>query len=59
VSDTAIAFVVGAVLMILAGLVEVALGVRAERRSLEDLATPLTVQDGPEPPRDLVTTRAA
>jgi hypothetical protein len=45
VSDTAIAFVVGAVLMILAGLVEVFLGVRAERGSLEEIATPLTVRE--------------
>jgi MFS family permease len=42
VGDTVLAFVVGAVLMILAGLVELVLGVRAERQSLEDLATPLT-----------------
>ena len=44
VGDTVLAFSVGAILMILAGLVEVALGVRAERRSLEDLATPLTAE---------------
>src|SRR5262249_38676540 len=53
VSDTVVAFVVGAVLMILAGLVEVALGVNAERRSLEEIATPLTareaVHSGPQP----------
>jgi MFS family permease len=42
VGDTAVAFVIGAILMILAGLVELVLGVRAERQSLEDLATPLT-----------------
>jgi MFS family permease len=42
VGDTVVAFVVGAVLMILAGLVELVLGVRAERQSLEDLATPLS-----------------
>jgi len=46
VGDTVTAFVVGAILMIVAGLVEVFLGVRAERRSLEDLATPLTAQQG-------------
>ena len=33
---------IGALLMIPAGLVELILGVKAERRSLEDLATPLT-----------------
>jgi MFS family permease len=42
VGDTALAFVIGAVLMILAGLVELVLGVKAERRSLESLATPLS-----------------
>jgi MFS family permease len=45
VSDTVLAFVIGAILMILAGLVELVLGVRAERQSLEDLATPLSVAD--------------
>jgi MFS family permease len=45
VSDTAVAFTIGATLMILAGLVEVFLGVRAERRSLEDIAQPLTAAD--------------
>jgi MFS family permease len=45
VPDTAIAFVIGASLMILAGLVEVFLGVRAERRGLEDIAQPLTAAE--------------
>jgi MFS family permease len=40
--DTALAFAVGAVLMILAGLVELFLGVKAERKSLEEIAKPLT-----------------
>jgi hypothetical protein len=31
--------------MILAGLVEIVLGVKAERRGLEDIATPLTAQE--------------
>jgi MFS family permease len=48
VGDTVVAFVIGAVLMILAGLVELLLGVRAERRSLEELATPLSAAS-PEP----------
>ncbi len=42
VGDTVLAFVIGASLMIAAGLVEAFLGVKAERKSLEDLATPLT-----------------
>jgi MFS family permease len=45
VSDTVIAFVTGASLMILAGLVEVFLGVRAERKGLEEIARPLTAED--------------
>jgi MFS family permease len=45
VGDTVLAFVIGAILMIAAGAVEAAIGVKAERRSLEDLATPLTAED--------------
>jgi MFS family permease len=45
VSDTVIAFAVGATLMILAGLVEAFLGVKAERKGLEEIATPLTAED--------------
>ncbi|MFF3560971.1 MFS transporter [Streptomyces sp. NPDC002574] len=44
-SDTTLAFCIGAVLMILAGCVEAAIGVRAERRSLESLASPLSAVD--------------
>jgi MFS family permease len=42
VGDTVLAFQIGAALMCLAGLVAAALAVRAERRSLEDIAKPLT-----------------
>jgi MFS family permease len=45
VSDTVIAFATGAVLMILAGLVEVFLGVKAERKGLEEIASPLTAEE--------------
>lgn len=45
VGDTVLAFVIGAILMILAGLVEAAIGVKAERQSLEDLARPMTAAD--------------
>jgi MFS family permease len=45
VPDTVLAFVIGASLMILAGLVEIVLGVRAERRGLEDIAQPLTTAE--------------
>ncbi|MEV0360897.1 MFS transporter [Nocardia sp. NPDC050697] len=39
---TALAFVIGAVVMILGGLIELALGVQAEQRSLEEIAAPLS-----------------
>jgi MFS family permease len=47
VGDTVVAFVVGAAVMIIGGLVEAVLGVKAERRSLEDIATPLTASAEP------------
>ncbi|MFB4276347.1 MFS transporter [Nonomuraea sp. MTCD27] len=40
--DTALAFTIGALVMIAGGLVELLLGVKAERRGLEDIAAPLT-----------------
>ncbi|MFE7441698.1 MFS transporter [Streptomyces chartreusis] len=42
VGDTVLAFQIGAALMCLAGLVAALFAVRAERRSLEDIARPLT-----------------
>ncbi|MEU6666240.1 MFS transporter [Streptomyces sp. NPDC046727] len=42
VGDTVLAFCIGAALMCAAGLVAAALAVKAERRSLEDIARPLT-----------------
>ena len=45
-----LAFCVGAALMILAGLAEIVLGVKAERQSLEDIAQPLTATAGPAGP---------
>jgi MFS family permease len=44
VADTAVAFMIGASLMVVAGVVEAFLGVKAERRSLEDLAAPLSAE---------------
>ena len=41
-SDTTLAFCIGAALMLAAGLVEAAIGVKAERQSLESLAAPLS-----------------
>ncbi|MFE9452609.1 MFS transporter [Streptomyces sp. NPDC006739] len=46
VGDTVLAFQIGASLMCAAGLVAAALAVRAERRSLEDVARPLTAAAG-------------
>lgn len=42
--DTALAFTIGGSLMIVAGLVELFLGVRAERKGLEAIAKPLTAE---------------
>ncbi len=47
VSDTVVAFAIGAVLMILAGTVEIFLGVKAERKGLEETASPLTAEGPP------------
>ena len=47
VADTVVAFAIGASLMILAGLVEVFLGVKAERKGLEEIASPLTAEEPP------------
>jgi MFS family permease len=63
VSDTALAFTIGAGLMIGAGIVEIILGVKAERRGLEDIAQPLTTADAdaghPRPARSPGQARAA
>ncbi len=41
-SDVFVALVIGSILMILGGIAEIAFGVKAERRSLEGIAKPLT-----------------
>jgi MFS family permease len=46
VGDTVLAFQIGAGLMCAAGLVAALLAVKAERRSLEDIASPLTAVTG-------------
>ncbi|MEV5457850.1 MFS transporter [Streptomyces cellulosae] len=48
VGDTVLAFQIGAGLMVAAGVVAALLAVNAERRSLEDIATPLSVAE-PKP----------
>jgi MFS family permease len=45
VSETVIAFSVGATLMILGGIAEIFLGVKAERKGLESIAQPLTTEE--------------
>jgi len=47
--DLTIGYLIGAVLMIAAGLVEVWLGVNAEQKPLEELATPLPAEDAAQP----------
>jgi hypothetical protein len=49
VSDTVVAFGIGATLMIIGEIAELVLGVNAERRSLEDIAQPLTAEEGSAP----------
>jgi MFS family permease len=49
VSDTAVAFLIGSILMLAAGVVAVFLSVDAERKSLEDIATPLSAADDSSP----------
>jgi MFS family permease len=51
VPDTVLAFSIGATLMILAGIVEIFLGVKAERQSLEEIAQPLTTADASRAPQ--------
>ena len=41
-----LAFAIGAVMMVIGGVAELFLGVRAEGESLESIARPLTVADG-------------
>ncbi|MCW2951874.1 MAG: transporter [Conexibacter sp.] len=48
-SKVALAFTIGALLMIAAGIVAFFLAVRAERQSLEDIARPLTAEDDEAP----------
>ena len=44
-SQVALGYLIGAVVMAIGGLVELFLGVRAEKASLEDIATPLSAED--------------
>jgi MFS family permease len=49
-SQVAIAFFAGAAVMAVGGIVELFLGVRAEKAQLEDIAKPLTAQEAEEEP---------
>jgi MFS family permease len=55
--QVAFGYQLGAGLMIAAGLVAIFLGVNAERRSLEDIAAPLTADDGSHDHRSDLTSR--
>lgn len=57
--QVAFGYQLGAGLMIAAGLVAIFLGVNAERRSLEDIAAPLTAHDGSDDDRIDLTSREA
>jgi MFS family permease len=46
-SHVFVGFIIGAVAMILGGLAEIAVGIAAERRTLESIAKPLTAADAP------------
>ena len=48
ITKIALGYLIGAALMIAGGLVEAIFGVKAERQSLEHIATPLTVEDATE-----------
>ena len=49
ISDISPGYYVGGALMIVGGIVEAFLGVKAEGRSLESIAQPLTAEDSPSP----------
>jgi MFS family permease len=48
ITQIAIGYFIGAVLMVAGGVVEALLGVKAEGQSLENIAKPLTAEDSPE-----------
>jgi MFS family permease len=50
ITQIAVGYFIGAALMVAGGIAEAVLGVRAEGRSLEDIAKPLTVEDEPDRP---------
>lgn len=59
ITKIAIGYFIGAALMIIGGVVEIFLGVKAEGQSLESIAQPLTAEDGPAGPAADADTVAA
>ena len=57
-SQVAIAFFIGAAVMAIGGVVELVLGVKAEGEQLEDIAKPLSAEDGERPSRPARPSRA-
>ena len=55
ITKIAIGYFIGAALMIVGGIVEAFLGVKAEGESLEDIATPLTAEDADPGPARLMS----
>jgi MFS family permease len=53
VSQVATGFLIGAGAMLLGGIAEIAWGVRAEQRALEDIATPLTAEEAASGPPEV------
>jgi hypothetical protein len=47
IGKAALALIIGAVMMIIGGIVELIYGVKAEGQSLENIAKPLTAEDTP------------
>jgi hypothetical protein len=52
ITKIALGYFIGAGLMIAGGVVEAVFGVKAERQTLEHIATPLTVEDAREADSD-------
>jgi MFS family permease len=55
----AVGFLIGAVVMAIGGIAELAFGVPAEQKQLEEVAEPLTAEEGAEPPRPAPAAPAA
>jgi MFS family permease len=58
ITGIAIGYFIGAALMIIGGVVEIFLGVKAEGQSLEDIAQPLTAEDQPSDDQSAERSRA-